>query len=71
MRKLINKIRHRKSDQRGMTTAEYAVGTVATVSLAGGLISIIGQDWFQDLMKGIIDAIAKNLLGWITGIFGG
>lgn len=42
-------------DQRGMTTAEYAVGTVAAVSFAGVLISVLTDpSVWQLIMKLII-----------------
>lgn len=52
--------------ERGMTTAEYAVGSVAVATGAGVLISIFQQDWFQQLIKVLIEAILaaiKSLLG--------
>ena len=42
----------RRRDQRGMTTAEYAVGTVATVSMVGVLIGILNNPDFQRVLGG-------------------
>lgn len=50
-------------DERGMTTAEYAVGTVGAVTAAGALITIFQQDWFQDLLMAIIRAIILLVTG--------
>lgn len=33
--------------ESGMVSAEYAVGTVATTSIAGILIWLVQQDWFR------------------------
>jgi hypothetical protein len=38
-----------------MTTAEYAVGSVAACGFAGTLIELLGSDWVQDLLKNAID----------------
>ncbi|HRA75535.1 MAG TPA: DUF4244 domain-containing protein [Propionicimonas sp.] len=40
----------RSHDERGMTTAEYAVGTVASVGIVGVLIGIISNPDFQRLL---------------------
>lgn len=52
-----------KRGQRGMTTAEYAVGTIASVTFAGVLISV-----FRDpaIMKALLD-----LLLWVLRQFVG
>lgn len=47
----------RKRDERGMTTAEYAVGTVAAASFAGVLIKILTDEQIQDLLLRLIMAI--------------
>jgi hypothetical protein len=54
-------------DERGMTTAEYAVGTVASVSFVGVLISIIQNPEFQKLLWNLI----KLLFDLIKVIMGG
>lgn len=57
----------RRRDQRGMTTAEYAVGTVATVSMVGVLIGILNNPDFQrilwELIKAVIQVILRAVLG--------
>ncbi|AZR01462.1 DUF4244 domain-containing protein [Trueperella pyogenes] len=45
--------------ESGMVSAEYAVGTVATTSIAGLLIWIIQQDWFRDGLVAIFKLIFK------------
>jgi hypothetical protein len=52
---MIGTLRRRLSRDDGMTTAEYAVGTVAACGFAGTLIELLGSDWVQDLLKNAID----------------
>ena len=56
-----------RRDQRGMTTAEYAVGTVATVTIVGVLISILNNDQFRKLLGDIIAELIKLILSLISG----
>lgn len=51
MRRAISLIR---SSEQGMTTAEYAVGTVAACGFAGVLYKIITSTSILDLVAGII-----------------
>lgn len=53
--------------ERGMTTAEYAVGTVATVSFVGVLIAIFNNPDFQRLLWEIVKAIVAAILRAIAG----
>lgn len=64
---MLKRVFSRKRDERGMTTAEYAVGTVATVTGAGALVAILSQPWFQELLKQLIDAIIGLLMQSIAG----
>lgn len=57
----------RRHDQRGMTTAEYAVGTVATVSMVGVLIGILNNPDFQRILWEIIKAVIQVILRAVTG----
>ena len=57
----------RRRDQRGMTTAEYAVGTVATVSMVGVLIGILNNPDFQRILWEIIKAIIAVVMRAVTG----
>ncbi|MCZ3385772.1 MAG: DUF4244 domain-containing protein, partial [Actinomycetia bacterium] len=52
--------RHFGSDD-GMTTAEYAVGTVAACGFAGTLLQLLGSDWVQELLKNVIDSAFGSL----------
>lgn len=49
-------------NEHGMTTAEYAVGTLGACSVAAILIKIAQTTWFGDLIK--------DLLSNVTGIAG-
>lgn len=54
-----------KRDERGMTTAEYAVGTVAVVGFGGVLIKILSDPAVQELIMKILKAIIDLILGLI------
>ncbi len=58
---------HKRHDERGMTTAEYAVGTVATVSIVGVLLSIINNDGFRRFLLELIEAIIRVIIQMISG----
>lgn len=45
----------------GMTTAEYAVGTLGACTVGGVLVKIGQSDWFGDLVKDVIDNIPNVL----------
>ncbi|PKQ32354.1 MAG: DUF4244 domain-containing protein [Actinobacteria bacterium HGW-Actinobacteria-2] len=62
--RLLAKIRR---NQRGMTTAEYAVGSVAVATAIGVGISIIDQPWFQNLIKALIEALFNIIKSILTG----
>lgn len=53
---MIKALRDRLSEDDGMSTAEYAVGTVAACGFAGTLIELLSSDWVQDLLKNVIDS---------------
>lgn len=48
-------------NQRGMATAEYAVGTVSACGFAGLLYKLLTSDFGQSLLTGIIDKIVGIL----------
>lgn len=56
-----------RRDQRGMTTAEYAVGSVAVATGAGVLITIFSQPWFNGLLQALIMALFKVIEQLLTG----
>ncbi|MAT61553.1 MAG: hypothetical protein CMH41_07935 [Micrococcales bacterium] len=42
-------------EEEGLTTAEYAVGTVAVAGLGGVLIKLLTSDWAMDIIKRVIE----------------
>jgi hypothetical protein len=48
-------------DEQGMSTAEYAVGTVSACGFGGILYKILTSDWGQDLVTGILDKVTDLL----------
>ncbi len=57
----------RRRNQRGMTTAEYAVGTVATVSFVGVILAIINNAEFRDSIWQLILLIIKLIMQAVGG----
>jgi hypothetical protein len=50
-----------RRDDRGMTTAEYAVGTVSACSFAGILYKILTSGFGQQLLQGLLDKVMDIL----------
>lgn len=50
-----------RRNQRGMTTAEYAVGTVSACSFAGVLFKILTSGFGQQLLQGLLDKVTEIL----------
>ncbi len=48
-------------DERGMTTAEYAVGTVSACSFAGILYKILTSGFGQSLLEGLLGKVMSIL----------
>lgn len=48
-------------DESGMTTAEYAVGTVGACSVGGLLVKVAQSDWFNDLIREVFQGITGIL----------
>lgn len=49
--------RPRRRAERGMTTAEYTVGTLGACTVGGVLVKIGQSPWFGDLVKGLLEKI--------------
>ena len=47
--------------ERGMTTAEYTVGTLGACTIGGVLVKIGQSEWFGDLVKDLINKIPDLL----------
>ena len=43
--------------ERGMTTAEYTVGTLGACTIGGVLVKIGQSEWFGDLVRDLFDKI--------------
>ena len=50
-------------DDEGLTTAEYAVGTVAVAGLGGLLIKLLTSDAARDLIWGIVTSAFSSIFG--------
>lgn len=46
-------------NERGMATAEYAIGTVTATGIAGILWWVVNQDWFRDGLVSIFQKVFK------------
>ncbi|WP_345625740.1 DUF4244 domain-containing protein [Rugosimonospora acidiphila] len=55
MKRLVRRLR----DDRGMTTAEYAVGTLAAVAFAGILLKVLTSSHVQAALTALIDRALK------------
>lgn len=63
MNSVVTAVQQRALDEGGMTTAEYAVGTVATCGAGGLLFKLLTSDSFMDLLRSIF----SNALGPFLG----
>jgi Flp pilus assembly pilin Flp len=54
--------RHLK-DEAGLTTAEYAVGTVAVAGLGGLLLKLLTSDPVRDLLWGLFSSALSSFFG--------
>jgi hypothetical protein len=52
---MTNAVMNRMRDDKGLSTAEYAVGTVAAAGLGGLLLKILTSDWTMELIKRVIE----------------
>ena len=60
MKKLVHA---RVRDDKGMTTAEYAVGTVAAAGLGGILIKLLASDEVRNLVLNVISSAFSRFFG--------
>lgn len=56
----VERLRH---EEDGLSTAEYAVGTVAVVGLGGLLIKLLTSDWFFGMLQGIFERALTSVFG--------
>jgi hypothetical protein len=59
--------RVRRSCQRGMVSAEWAVGLIAAIAIAGVLVSIVTSGPVRDSLLHVV----LNVIAWISGTLGG
>ena len=55
--------RLRPRADRGMTTAEYTVGTLGACTVGGVLVKIGQSQWFGDLVQGVLEKIPSLIPG--------
>lgn len=55
MKKFLNR------SERGMTTAEYTVGTLGACTIGGVLVKVGQSEWFGDIVKDLISKIPDIL----------
>lgn len=53
----------RLADDEGLTTAEYAVGTVAVAGLGGVLIKLLTSEAVRDLIWKVVQGAFAAMLG--------
>lgn len=56
-------VRKLRDDERGMSTAEYAVGTVAAVGFGGLLVKLLTSPEVQQLLFNIIQRALTSIFG--------
>lgn len=56
------KAARRTHDERGMTTAEYAVGTIAAASFAGILIRVLTDPTIQALLLELLSFVLRHFM---------
>ena len=61
--RLVRRLRPANRNERGMATAEYAVGTVAAVALVTVLINVFRNAEFAEVLLSLVIAIFKAVLG--------
>ncbi len=61
-----NQLVARPRDERGMTTAEYALGTIAVIALVAAVIAYVSGDAFDNQ----ITQIFKQITDWILTFVG-
>ena len=50
-----------RRDDKGMTTSEYAVGTVGACSIAAILYQLSRSDWFTGMLQGVFEDVTGVL----------
>lgn len=63
MRDVLARLSELSRDDRGLSTAEYAVGTVAVAGLGGLLIKLLSSDEVRNLIWEILKSAFSFLIG--------
>jgi len=58
-----SRVAARLSNDDGLTTAEYAVGTIAAAGLGGLLLKLLTSTPVRDLLWSLISGAFSNILG--------
>lgn len=53
----------RMTNDEGLSTAEYAVGTVAVAGLGGLLVKLLTSEWFFALLQRVIEKAFSIIFG--------
>lgn len=61
-------VRAARFDERGMATAEYAVGTLAVVGFVGVIMGLSQQEWFKEIIRKIFQTLADLIIGWMQSM---
>jgi len=56
-----------RSDQRGMVSAEWAVGIIAAIGIAGVLIAVVTNGAVQDALLAFILKLINSFSGMMIG----
>ncbi|MDR0960642.1 MAG: DUF4244 domain-containing protein [Propionibacteriaceae bacterium] len=62
----LSKLKRRRAE-RGMTTAEYAVGTIGVTTLGGILIAILRNEEFRALIFDVIKKLFEFIMSFFNG----
>lgn len=58
---MMKMLKRNRRNERGMSTSEYAVGTIGACTIGGVLVKIGQSEWFGDLVRDVLSNI-PNLL---------
>lgn len=57
LRQITSRLSSRQRGERGMTTSEYAVGTVGACGIAGVLYELANTGFFRNLFSDVISKV--------------
>lgn len=59
------KLMARPHDERGMTTAEYALGTIAVIALVAAVIAYLSGEAFDRQIVAVFNEITQWILSFV------